>query len=781
LIILTIGLAVGASATMATVVDWLLLHPVPGVEDPSRVVRIYGRGFWTAITRSWPDYLDLRDNARSLQSVAAFQPSISLVLANGVHRIRVERVTSNYFQTLGVAPQAGRLLRPELDLPDAAVAVVSGAFWRGALNGDPQAIGSIIRLGTSPLTIVGIAPDGFQGVDPQAASLWTPLGNPVRDRGNYSAVNIIACLRDGVSTATADIDANQANLRGWQADGQKVEGPLMRLGALSLTQGPAAPKEVTVSVWVAAVTGLVLLIACANVTQLLLARALRRSRETAIHLALGANANRLMRFWLTESVLFAAGGGVIALVIVFYLAPQVYRHILPDMPELSRTFDFRQLSLTMLITAACGFLCGWLPARQSLRFGAAAALQSGGPHLTRDTLRWRSSLVVSQIALTFVLLIGAALFVRSMLGVQAIDPGFPLAQLVSIQLDASATPRIDAASYAQAMDRLAARARQVSGVAAAGTIHTVPGQSAWRTRFYLAGKDPNRFDNEGGGIVNRISTFSSPEAMQALGLKLVAGRFFIALDRADSAPVAIVNQQLAKEIWPNTNAVGQCLQIMKPGAACTQVVGIVNDTRVENWFDDAPAQYYLPLAQPVRQEQPTAIIVRVNGNAADYAVTLQRQLQGHAPSLALVEARPVAAAIDPILRPWRLAASAFLSFGLLALVIAAAGLFGLLTYITAQRRHEWCVRRAMGAGTGDIARRVYQSMLRLAVPGVALGTLLSLAAGRLVDSFLFHVSADDVLTHLLVAATMLLVVSAATIGPIRRSLSLDIARQLKQD
>lgn len=781
LIILTIGLAIGASATMASVVDQLLLRPVPGVEDPSRVVRVYGRGFWTAITRSWPDYLDLRDNTRAFTSVAAFQPSTSIVLAGGARRTRIERVTPNYFTTLGITPQAGRLFTADLDQPAAPVAVISTAFWRGALAADPQIIGKSIRLGTTPVTIIGVAPDSFSGVNPQSTSIWTPLPDLPRDRGNYGAVHVIARLRPGVTLAAADTDANEANQRGWLADGKEVDGLVMRLGALSLTQGPAAPREVTVSVWVTVVTGFVLLIACANVMQLLLARALRRSRETAIHLALGANRNRLIRCWLTESFLLTSLGGLLALAIVFYLAPLVYAQLLPDMPLLPRTLDWRQFAITMLVATLAGLLCGWLPARHAIRFGAASALQSGGWHTPRTSLRLRSALVSGQIALTLMLLVGGGLFIRSLVMVQSIDPGFALDQLVSIHLDASATPGIDPTTYAQAMDRLATRARQLPNVLAAGAIHTVPGESAWRTRFYLAGKDPNRFFNEGGGIVNRLSTFTTPEAMAALNLKLISGRFFTPLDRAGSTPVAIINQQLAREIWPTGNALGQCLQLMRPTAPCTQIIGIVNDTRVENWFEDAPAQYYLPLAQPVREESPSAILVRVSGDAADFTTTLRQQLQPEAPSLAMVDARPLATTIDPVLRPWRLAAAAFLSFGLIALLIAAAGLFGLLTHMTAQRRHEWCVRQAMGARPIDIAQRVYQSMLLLALPGLALGTLLALAAGRLVDSLLFRVTTTDTITWLAAILTMLCVVSAATLGPIRHSLSLDIARQLKQD
>ncbi|MBM3762082.1 MAG: FtsX-like permease family protein [Acidobacteria bacterium] len=768
IIVGTMALTLGANATLIGIVDQLLMQLPRGVENAYRVVRVYGKGYWTALTRSWPDYLDLRDKSSAFSSVAAFQAGRVPVGREALRKLREEAITPNYFKMLGVKMELGRVF----DETARAVAVISHSYWLSEFGGNRDAVGERLQVGGLTHTIVGVAPKAFTGVDPAETMVWTPLGELKRDRGNYGAVNVIGRLRDGLTLAQADLEANRANQQGLREDGLKADGDVMQLGAVSITQGPQAPQEIQVSKWLALAAIVVMLAGWLNVAQLLTARAVRRSRETAIHLALGASRMRLMRQWVSESLIFATVGGIAALLMLATLRQFVYRLLLPDLAMPGWSLGWRELGITAVLTLLSGVLTGWGPAWHAIRGSVITDLKQTGRHGSQRGSRLRRGLVMVQVAMTVVVLVAAGLFLQSLDSVLRIDPGFDLDHLMVVHLDSK---------WSGQQVRLAERARQLPGVVAAGLAHSIPGESAWRTRFYLDGRDPQRFYTEGGGIVNLLSTFVDPQGMQALGLQLRQGRWFRDADHTGSEPVAIVNEQLVRELWPREEALGKCLHLMKASAPCTRVVGVVNATRVESWFKPAPAQYYVPLAQPVRQEEAGGVLVRTKGNPAQLVGVVEKELQALVPAEAFVTVRPLQEVIEPVVRPWRLGATVLTGLGSLALLIALVGVFGLLSYLIAQRAQEWSIRQAMGATPMDIARRVLMAMLHLVFPGLIVGAVMAFAASRFIASLLYGVDPEGWFTY--GAATMLVLglASLASVVPMWRATRLDLLRQLREE
>lgn len=774
IIVITLALTLGANATLLGIVDQLLLQPVQGVADPHRVLRVYGAGYWTALTRSWPDYLDLRDNSSAFSNVAAYQSGRVLVGRNSTRKLRLDAVTSNYFATLGVKPQIGRLFSENQDRggTPTSLAVLSYRYWNSEFAANPEVLGQSLRIADKTYTIIGVADKNFVGVDPAETMLWTQLGELRRDRGNYGAVQVVGRIRDGLTIEQADQEANRANQAGLRADGLKAEQNVMKLGALAITQGPNAPQEIQVSKWLVIAACVVMLAGWSNVTQLLTARALRRAHQTAIHVALGASRRRLMRQWLSESLAFALLGGAGALWMMATLRHLVYGLLLPELALPGWTIGLRELGITSALTLLAGFLTGLGPARQSFSDGLLMGLKQAQ---RAGSLRWNSlhrGLVMVQVALTVVVLVSAGLFLQSLDRVLSIDPGFDLDHLLVVHVDEK---------WASQHSRLAQRARELPGVAAAGLANAIPGESAWRTRFYLEGRDPERFYSEGGGRVNLLSTFIDSDAMQALGLKLKRGRWFQTADQAGSERVAIVNEQLVSELWPGQEPIGKCLHLMQANAPCTRVVGLVNSSRVENWFDPAPAQYYIPLSQPLREETPAGLLIRTHGDPGQLATAVQRDLQRLLPPEAQVEVRKLRSVIEPIVRPWRLGSNVLVALGGLALFITLVGVFGLLSFVIATRAQEWTVRQAMGATPFDIAKRVFQAMATLVLPGLLVGTAIALAASKWIASLLFGVQPGDFSPYLLAASLILLLAVLASLMPMRRATRLNLSMLLRQD
>jgi predicted permease len=808
--VITLALGVGANAALLGLVDRLLLRPTPGVADPARVVRVYGRGGWTAPTRSYGDYLDLRGapgrrGVRALADVAAYQSAPAVVRRPVRTEVRIERVTPTYLTLLGARPVAGRDLTPA-DVPAAdgavaeRVAVVSAALGERLTGGGAAAaLGQTLVIGRETYRVIGVAPPRFRGADATApADLWTPLAPLPADRGNYGAVHVVARLAPGVALAAADREANRLNGVGYAADGVPHTEDVMRLGPLSVTQGPAAPREVRVAAWLAAVAGLVLLIATANVAHLLLARGLARRGDAAVRAALGATRGRLARHALGEGVVLGALAGAAALAVVAAVAPVLARAVPGGWGGaapasgfraylLETLGDGRAVALVAALGGLAGLACGALPALAAWRqdvAGALAGLTAGRTGQRREARR-RAALLATQVGLTAALLVGAGLFARSLAGVRGLPLGLDVDRIVVLRVDAQ-DAGLSEAGVDSLLGRLADRVRAVPGAAVVSRAHTVPFESGWRTRFFVPGRDPERWGAEGGGRFNFLSTFVGPEYREAVGLPLLAGRWIAPTDRAGAPPVAVVNDAFARAVWPGTPpaaVLGRCLRLMAPGAECTQVVGVVRAARSETIFETPPEQYYLALDQPRRAEGATALLVRARGAGPSAAARLagdaRAALQPLVPEGVDVVARPLAAAVDPVRRPWELGAAVFAAFGVLALVVAGAGLYGVVTLLVAERTRELGIRRALGAGRADVVRLVGRGVAAPVAIGVAAGLALGAGGARAAAGLLYGVGPLDPAAYLGAVAVLGAAAALAAAGPLRRAGRVDPAVALR--
>lgn len=421
----------------------------------------------------------------------------------------------------------------------------------------------------------------------------------------------------------------------------------------------------------------------------------------------------------------------------------------------------------MTVTAAMA--CALLPARALARAGASGAI--GAWPRTAGT-RARLALAACQVALSMVLLVGTALFGRSLAAVASIDTGFALDRLVTVRVAGEAAG-LDQQEEAALLARLAEAAAREPGVAAAGLTHTVPFESSWRTRFFLPGRDPNRFIDAGGGRVNALSTFLSPDAVRALDLRLLEGRQIGPGDSATSDQVTVVSPALARLITADGSAVGRCLHMLEPDAPCTRIVGVVAGTRVEQLFEPAPAQYFLPLSQARRDEVATAVLIRTGGSPEQLAATLQRRLGAMLPSAVTMQVRPLAEAVAPVRRPWTLGTTVFMVFGGLSMAITAAGLFAMLAHAVTEETRELGIRRALGASTWHIAVVVARTVGRPLALGLAVGTALAVAGSQAIAGLLYGIDANDALSYAMAAAGVALTGSAAAWLPVCWALRID--------
>ena len=425
-IILTLGMAIGINISLFTLVDGLLIRPGIGINEPERVVRVYGKDYWTAMTRSYPDYLDLREGVEGLEAVAAYQRYEVLVQGR---KQRVNAVSAGYFQVARARPAKGGFDGTRLG-EDALV--VAEGFARREWGGVEQAIGKELRLGRKVYRVIGVCAGAFRGFDDMPVELWTGLGELPRDRGNFGAVHLVARLADGVPMAVADRQANAANLRGWRADGVKQEKEVMQLGPYSVLRGPKAPKEVSLTLWLAALSLIVLVIGCANVAQILLARAVRARRERVVQLALGASFTRILRQSAMEGMLIAVAGGVFALALAYLVSPVVAAWLLPFAEVADFELGWSALAVAALAVGLAGLISGMALGWEAVSTRNSWSLRHGSEPHKRGWLR--GALAGTQVAFTTVLLVGAGLLVRSLNEVYRLEPGLALEEILVVRL-----------------------------------------------------------------------------------------------------------------------------------------------------------------------------------------------------------------------------------------------------------------------------------------------------------------------------------------------------------
>jgi predicted permease len=800
-VIVIIALGVGANAAMFGILDRLLLGGPAHVVDPGRLVRfsihatVPGQGEVADNTFGYVTYAALRDHARGLDGVAAYSEWDDVVGQGPTARpVRVGHATAGFFPLLGVRPAVGRFFGPSEDRPGDArrVAVLGHLEWEGRFAGDSSVIGRTVRIGGEPYTVVGVAPAGFTGVGLQRVDAWLPMSlvHPAPDwRTSWQAqwLKIVARLSPGATRERAGAGATRAFRAAYPGTEATIRRADLRADPLSYDDSGHEALEVAVSRWLFAVSLIVLLVACANVANLLLARALRRRREVSVRLALGISRGRLVRLLLGESLALAFLGGVAALAVIPLVGRVVRSTLLPGVAWSGGVYDGRVLAVAAALTLATGLAAGLLPALHAGRHDVIGSLRAGMRGDAAGTSRLRSGLAVAQAALSVVLLVGAGLFVRSLDHARGVDLGFEPDRVLMVRPDWS-VPGPASAPTAEERDRRRARrkaffdaglarARRLPGVEQAAVTIGLPFQMWFTLRLRVPGLDSIPKLPGGGPYIQAVS----PGYFATMGLSLLEGRAFGPSDHAGSEPVAVVSRTMARTLWPGGEAVGRCLLIGRAERPpCARVVGVVEDAHRNALHERPSMQYYIPLGQESGLGG-SALVIRPRGDPEAEIGAVRRSLAGLDPEVLYLRIETLESVIDPRYRPWRLGATLMGAFGLLALLIATVGLYSLVAYTVASRRHEVGIRMALGAGRLDILRWVLRRGLLLVASGVAIGALLAAVAAPRLGGLLFEESPLDPVVFAGAAALLMAVAVAACLVPAGGASRLDPVRVLRAD
>ncbi|HEV7890009.1 MAG TPA: ABC transporter permease [Pyrinomonadaceae bacterium] len=786
--LVSLALGIGVNTAVFSLFNAVLLRPVPVVREQERIV-------WLRAPSSYPDYQDYREQSRSFEGMAAATGTreFSFTREGGEPELlRGELVTANYFDVLGVGAGLGRTFVEDEGRTPTPVVVLSQDLWRTRFGSDPSIVGRRISLNGLGFNVVGVAPANFTGTEAGLArELWVPLSmEPVlsppdskqslasrdlellRNRNSHWLA-VLARLKDGVEREQAASELEGIARRVAESNGERVtEETLRRVRLLQMNGGldPSDREEaLPIAGLVMGVVGLVLLIACANIAGLLVARAAVRRRETAIRQALGATRTRLVRQWLTESVLLGVAGGAAGLLLALWANDLMVSYAGgTPIASLDLRLDYRVLAFTLLVSVATGVVFGLAPALQASRLDIVTALK------TEDTLarsgsrrsRLRAAFVTAQVTLSVVLLVCAGLFIRSLRNAHTIDPGFRVERALTVTVDLGLL-RYKETEGGNFYRELLSRVESQPGVERASLVRFAQlGSSFAQGQVVAEGKSSD--DGEGTGTGFNVV---GPRYFETMGTSLVRGRDFTEADREGAPKVAVVNETLAAMLWPGEDALGKRLSFEGARGPFLEVVGVARDGKYRSLGDRSRPYLYTPLFQSYQPRM--TLVVRTSGEPAALAGTVRGQLRALDPNLPVAEVRTLAEQFDLSLLPARVAAYTLGGFGLLALALAAIGIYGVVSYSVAQRTREIGVRVALGARARDVMRLVIGEGLSVVGLGLALGLALAFVVARLFASFLYGVGAADPLTFVGVPALLGSIALAAGYLPARRATKVD--------
>ena len=797
-VVLTIGLGVGVNTAMFSVLDRLLLRPPPYLVAADRVHRPFlasrdgkeERVDWIVGFRRYQDLARWTSAFDRLAVVAVRQQPFGI--GEATRELTVAAVSASAFDFFDARPVIGRFFGPDEDLPPAGapVVVLSHDFWRSQFDGRPEALGARIRIGNLDYTVIGVAPSGFVGFSElQTPAAFVPVTAVAgsqkpsfHENYQWSWLEMFVRRKPEVSVDRASADLTLAFRRSWESERDLVRiadiseaRPRAEAMPLHLGRTPAAAAasaEARTLTWVMGVAGIVLLVACANVTNLLLARALGRRREIALRLALGISRARLLQQLLTEGVMLAALGGMVGMLVGYSGGRLLGALVLPAGASGALVRDGRMVAFAIGVTLVVALLTSIAPAVQSLRTDLTSALKMASRQGGHRRSHLRSAMLVLQASLCVILLVGAGLFIRSMWNVRGYGLGYDVKPVVFLEANLRDVALSDV-ELAALNERLLAAAAAVPGVRSASLVVSVPFWSNEQYGLRVPGVDSVR------SLGRFLLQAGSPDYFTTMGTRILRGRGFTPRDRADSERVTVVSEGMASALWPGADPLGKYFRIGSD-TVYTRVVGISEDIRGRTLVDDREFWYYVPVAQYPDIPRP-ALLVRVDGRAEQFVEPLRRDVQRELPGAAYVRAKPLADLVAPTRRAWQLGAVMFGAFGILALILAAIGLYSVLSFDVAQRTHELGVRIALGASSGTVTGMIVRQGMGLALLGVAVGSLAALLAAPWVDPLLFEQRARDPVVFGVVAAVLLLVAVAATFLPALRATRVDPTVALRSD
>jgi predicted permease len=785
----SLAIGIGFNTALFAVVDAILFKPLP-VAQPGRLVDIFtGSPLLAYGTTSYPDYLDFRAQTDAFDDVAGYTPMLGALSTEvGARLFMGEIVTGNYFRVLGVPAFIGRTLTPEDDAPGAArVAMVSYRYWTRELASTPGVVGRTVSIRGNPLTIVGVTPSGFTGMVPVLApELWIPVSasldvepvgmhdvvpspsgtNRIERRGDRWMF-LRGRLKPGASfdQARANLDLIMSRL----VSEYPATNRDRRIAVKATSQvhlNPALDPQITsIARGLLVGVGLVLVVACLNVASMLLARASSRRREIGIRLAIGASRGRLARQLVTESIVLSLSGAVAGTLLAWWILAFVTSISLPTPIPLAFNvhIDGRVLAFTLLATLVAGVLAGLAPSIQASKPSITGDLRGEQTSAQVAGWRWtsRDVLVAGQMAVTLILLVVAALLTHSLLAEQRINLGFPVSRLAIISLDASQL-RYSREQTTQFYEAVLARVRAVPGVeSAALTTRPVFSVNANRWNVWV----PGRHEPGQPGDTVEVTTVS-PDYFKTMAVPIVSGRGFTDADGPDTPRVAIVNETMARKLWPGQNAVGQTFRPRSDGPQF-QVIGISADHKVTT-VAEAPT----PFLHLARRQQPnpySAVIARTRGDANALLRDMRREIHALGPTLAFIENQTMEAEVSATLFPVRAGAWLVGAIGGMAMLLAAVGLYGVIAYTVTRRTREIGIRMALGARPSTVLRLVMRKGLMVALTGLAAGGVMSALAARLVSPALYGVGSGDPVSWLGATLAILGVSALANFFPAWRA------------
>ncbi|HEX8651885.1 MAG TPA: ABC transporter permease [Pyrinomonadaceae bacterium] len=773
--IVALALGIGANTAIFSVVNGVLLRPLP-FKDPDRLVWAQAADLKTGEpggSISPPDFLDYREQNRVFEHFAALQ-YISFTLTGDAaepERVTGARVSADFFETLGITPVKGRSFLAEEEREGSnRVAVISHGLWQRRFGSDPNLVGKTVDLSGQSTLVVGIMPAGFQF--PSEVEVWSPIpfGGKETSMRRTHFLNAIGRLKPGLTLqdAQADITSVARRLEQQYPETNTNYG----MGLTLLPEQIVGDMRRTLFVLLAAV-GFVLLIACANVANLSLARGATRGKEIAIRVAMGASRSRVVRQLLTESVLLAVLGGVLGLLLAVWGVDMLVALSPEDLPRVKEvTIDPRVLSFSLLISILTGVLFGLAPAlsfsrgrdlNETLKEGGRASGAATGHN------RMRSLLVVAEVALSLMLLVGAGLLIKSFLKLSKVETGFDATSVMTMRISLPQTKYAEPQRRAAFYQQLLERTRALPGVEAAGVISELPlsGQNN-DTYFTIEGKPP-----AAPGSEDRLANFrtASPDYFRVMGIPLIRGRFFNDGDREGAPHAVIISETFARRFFPDEDALGKRLTIDLGEPWTGEIVGVVGNIRHFSLATEPFREMYMNIAQTPRGS--VNLVVRTRSDPAALTAAIKQEVQGLDRDLPIynpktMEQRVSESAAAPRFRTLLLAL-----FAALALVLAAVGIYGVISYSVTQRTHEIGVRMALGAGRRDILKLVVGHGIVLTLIGVAIGLIGAFMLTRIMATFLFGVSATDPLTYAVVSLLLIGVALVACYVPARRAMRVD--------
>lgn len=784
--VIALALGIGANTAIFSVVDSVLFRPLPYADSDRLAVVLHNGNNPVAPA----NFYDWQAQSRSFESMGAAEmwgPNLTNV--DSPEHLNALRMTSEVFPMLGAQPILGRVFTADEVKPgNEHVAVISYGFWQRRLGGSPNVLGREITLDGAKYSVIGVMPPTFRFAPFWAtkSELWTPLvlANKATSRTGNS-LRIFGKLRPGVTVAEsqAEIATITARLE------QQFPGTNRNVQVVPLREKVVGSVRQPLLILLTAV-GFLLLIACANVAHMLLARSAVREKEVALRAALGATRGRLIRQFLTESVLLSLIGAV-AGILLGQLLLRVFSSTNPGSLPVAQSIemDWRVLAIMLAISIFTGIGFGLVPAIQASMTAGGEVLKAGGRVMSegRSHGRFRNLLLGSEFCLAFMLLIGAGLMIRSIGALQAIDPGFDSRNLLTMTVSVAGTNEAEASRRAAFFDEMLARTRALPGVKSAGYINHLPiGGDIWGLSYIAEGQAVTN----PGDVPHAVYRVASPGYFETMRIVMDRGRGFHEQDTAEAPLVVVINEAFAKQQWPGEEAIGKRISMgdSSQTAKWRTVVGVIRDVKEDEWAGMPRPEVYLPFQQDefYSAEGGSAasymtLVVRTEKDASTLTPSIQNAIRGIDRNIPISEIQTMEQVIAGSTSQPRLYLFLLVSFASLALVLASVGIYGVMSYAVSQRTKEIGIRMALGASEGQVLRMVLSGSVQVVLVGGVLGVLGALALGRVMNTFLYGVQASDPVTFVAVAVVLISAAMLASLVPARRAMRVDPMSALRQE